>query len=101
MGPPSYALMKRGTADAGALWSNYNIQLVEYADHGRPLADLLYEIARRAFGPAPGTTRAVSAGEAFSFLESMPVFEAASSSIGPPSVPSRPSPLPRHALEDE
>jgi hypothetical protein len=50
-GPPSYALMKKGQGDAGALWSNYNIQLVEYADHGPPLAALLQEIALQAFPP--------------------------------------------------
>jgi hypothetical protein len=53
MGPPSYALMKAGEGDAAALWSNYNIRLVEYADHGRPLVELLGEIALRAFPPPP------------------------------------------------
>lgn len=51
-GPPSYALMKKGEGDAAGLWSNYNIQLVEYEAHGPPLAALLAEIARQAFPEA-------------------------------------------------
>lgn len=48
---PSYALMKRGQGDRGVLWMNYNIQLIEYEDHGAPLAELLRSLARSAFGP--------------------------------------------------
>jgi SIR2-like domain len=51
-GAPSYALMKRGTGDdAAALRSNFNIQVVAYEDHGRPLAELLQALARQAFQP--------------------------------------------------
>jgi hypothetical protein len=48
---PSYALMKKGAGDAAALRSNFNVQLVEHEDHGRPLAELLREIAYQAFHP--------------------------------------------------
>ena len=51
---PSFALMKKGQLDRGALWPKYNIQLVEYEDHGAPLAEALRELARAAFGPPPG-----------------------------------------------
>lgn len=47
---PSFALMKQGEADGAALWANYNIQLIEYPDHGPPLTRLLGDIAGRAFG---------------------------------------------------
>jgi len=48
---PSFALMKKGQIDRGALWPKYNIQLVEYEDHGRPLAEFLRGLAQAAFGP--------------------------------------------------
>jgi hypothetical protein len=47
---PSFALMKKGQIDRGALWPKYNIQLVEYEDHGAPLADFLRGLAQAAFG---------------------------------------------------
>jgi hypothetical protein len=49
-GVPSFALMKKGQIDRGALWPKYNIQLVEYEDHGRPLAEFLRGLAQAAFG---------------------------------------------------
>jgi hypothetical protein len=57
-GVPSYALMKKGQGNAAALWENYNIQLVEYEDHGEPLAQLMRDLARMAF-EAPPPSRAV------------------------------------------
>jgi len=48
---PSFALMKKGQIDRGALWPKYNIQLVEYEDHGAPLAEFLRGLAKAAFGP--------------------------------------------------
>lgn len=48
---PSFALMKKGQIDRGALWPKYNIQLVEYEDHGPPLAEFLRGLAQAAFGP--------------------------------------------------
>jgi hypothetical protein len=48
---PSFALMKKGQLDRGALWPKYNIQLVEYEDHGPPLAEFLRGLAQAAFGP--------------------------------------------------
>jgi hypothetical protein len=48
---PSFALMKKGQIDRGALWPKYNIQLVEYEDHGAPLAEFLRGLAQAAFGP--------------------------------------------------
>lgn len=50
-GVPSFALMKKGQIDRGALWPKYNIQLVEYEDHGPPLAEFLRGLAQAAFGP--------------------------------------------------
>lgn len=47
---PSFALMKKGQIDRGALWPKYNIQLVEYEDHGPPLAEFLRGLAQAAFG---------------------------------------------------
>ena len=58
---PSFALMKKGQIDRGALWPKYNIQLVEYEDHGPPLAEFLRGLAQAAFGkslvpPIPSPT---------------------------------------------
>ncbi|MDY7230278.1 SIR2 family protein [Hyalangium rubrum] len=53
---PSFALMKKGQIDRGALWPRYNIQLLEYEDHGPPLAAFLRGLARAAFGPTPEAT---------------------------------------------
>jgi hypothetical protein len=54
---PSFALMKKGQIDRGALWPRYNIQLVEYEDHGPPLAAFLRGLAQAAFGSrAPEVT---------------------------------------------
>lgn len=51
---PSFALMKRGEGHRAYLWSHYNIQLVEYEDHGRPLLEMLERLGREAFpNPAP------------------------------------------------
>jgi hypothetical protein len=47
---PSFALMKKGQIDRGALWPKYNIQLVEYEDHGPPLAEFLRGLSQAAFG---------------------------------------------------
>lgn len=51
---PSFALMKRGEGDRAALWTSYNVQLIEYEDHGPPLAALLHEIAAQCW-PAAAT----------------------------------------------
>jgi hypothetical protein len=58
-GVPSFALMKKGQLDRGALWPKYNIQLVEYEDHGPPLAAFLRGLAQAAFG---GTKLSVPSG---------------------------------------
>lgn len=56
---PSFALMKKGQIDRGALWPKYNIQLVEYEDHGAPLAEFLRGLAQAAFGSRrPGVVAA-------------------------------------------
>jgi hypothetical protein len=47
---PSYALMKQGQGNRADLRQNSNVHLVEYEDHGAPLAALLQDIARAAFG---------------------------------------------------
>ncbi len=55
---PSFALMKKGSIERGALWPRYNIQLIEYEDHGPPLAACLNALSRAAFGqqvPAPAS----------------------------------------------
>ncbi|MFY0522252.1 SIR2 family protein [Archangium gephyra] len=51
---PSFALMKKGSIERGALWPRYNIQLIEYEDHGPPLAAGLEALARAAFGAGDG-----------------------------------------------
>ncbi len=114
-GPPSYALMKQGEGDAAALWSSYNIQLIEYADHGQPLAELLREIAARAFGAGAlpdGAGRGSLGGPALSptSAPSPPgaplsaVFHGSTAvsadSSAPPAPPRRPL-MPRPALEGE
>jgi hypothetical protein len=118
---PSYALMKRGAGDAAALWSNYNIQLVEYEDHGRPLADLLQTLARQALGPPPAArfsfemlppppdagagpdddvmAPAARAPAAPLFRGAAPA--AAAPAAPPPAAPLRPTAVPRPALEGE
>jgi hypothetical protein len=118
MGPPSYALMKAGEGDAAALWSNYNIRLVEYADHGRPLVELLGEIASRAFPPPPfgalafGPPAPSAAPEPVAARLAAPISDAAGMSpddvidsaeaapVTPEPEPTRPARVPRHALED-
>jgi hypothetical protein len=62
---PSYALMKRGQGNRGDLWENYNVRLIEYEDHGAPLASLLQEIATQAF-PAPDAAVQEATREVFS-----------------------------------
>ncbi len=61
-GAPSFALMKKGQGDASALWFNYNIQLIEYEDHGAPLAALLKDITRMAFEAPASASRALDEG---------------------------------------
>jgi hypothetical protein len=56
---PSYALMKAGEGNRGDLWENYNVRLIEYEDHGAPLAALLQKIATEAFG-APEVDRSLA-----------------------------------------
>ena len=55
---PSYALMKQGQGNRGDLWENYNVRLIEYAEHDM-LAGLLGDISRQAFG-APAASPASS-----------------------------------------
>jgi hypothetical protein len=55
---PSFALMKKGQIDRGALWPKYNIQLIEYEDHGPPLAAFLRGLAQAAFEPSRVATGA-------------------------------------------
>ncbi len=77
---PSFALMKKGQIDRGALWPKYNIQLVEYEDHGAPLAEFLRGLAQAAFGGnRPVALTSFSASPA----------------------PQDPGPVPRPALEQE
>jgi hypothetical protein len=61
-GAPSFALMKKGQGDASALWFNYNIQLIEYEDHGAPLAEVLREITRLSFDAPAAAVRAAEEG---------------------------------------
>ena len=72
---PSFALMKKGQLDRGALWPKYNIQLVEYEDHGAPLAEFLKGLAQAAFGRSPP--------------------------VAPPPLPAPPPPVARPSLEQE
>ncbi len=48
---PSYALLKHGDDRARELWEKYKITVIEYADHGQPLVDLVTEVARRMNNP--------------------------------------------------
>lgn len=60
---PSYALMKQGQGNRGDLWENYNVRLIEYAEHDM-LAGLLGDIARQAFG-APAAPAEAGPGLSF------------------------------------
>jgi formylglycine-generating enzyme required for sulfatase activity len=52
---PSYALLKAGDDRARALWDKHRIQVIEYADYGAPLVELLAEFARQVSArPADG-----------------------------------------------
>lgn len=122
---PSFALMKKGSIERGALWPRYNIQLIEYEDHGPPLAACLNALAREAFGqqvppqlasfdplsflsagpsprndtyrsPAPAPLPGSFALESFS----SPADEPPASQVAP-SVPPEPPHVPRPALERE
>ena len=127
---PSFALMKKGSIERGALWPRYNIQLIEYEDHGPPLAACLNALSRAAFGGPPEVTPRVpmprrrrpgpSPGDSLrspgSALESF-VFESFSSPANPapmpraappqaapqaePPIPLNPPHVPRVALEQE
>jgi hypothetical protein len=103
---PSFALMKKGSIERGALWPRYNIQLIEYEDHGPPLAACLNALSRAAFGqqaPAP------AAPDPFSFLSAGPAPQSAYRSPSSPvpvpgsfalesfSSPASPFPVPRAA----
>src|SRR5690606_6582711 len=89
---PSYALMKRGQGDRGDLWENYNIRLIEYEDHGPPLAALLQEIAARAFGApvAPAPEPAVTAPLSRDLADLVPD----GSAMGSPRLVAKPAPEP-------
>jgi hypothetical protein len=43
--PKSFALMKYGDQSYGQLWQKYNIQVITYEDHGKPLLELLSRIS--------------------------------------------------------
>ncbi|MEK6258115.1 MAG: SUMF1/EgtB/PvdO family nonheme iron enzyme [Planctomycetota bacterium] len=58
---PSYALLKAGDDRARKLWDDHKIQVIEYADHGQPLVELVTELARRT-NAAPPASRDVAAG---------------------------------------
>lgn len=102
---PSYALMKKGEGAVAALRSNCNIHVVEYEDHGAPLAALLEELAAKAFGSSPpamsrAVTVPVSQGRSpvapFSATDASSLFEPA-----PPSISGKAAFVPRPGLEDE
>ncbi|HYO66564.1 MAG TPA: SIR2 family protein [Archangium sp.] len=59
---PSFALMKKGSIERGALWPRYNIQLIEYEDHGPPLAACLNALSRAAFGEPPALRMPLPSG---------------------------------------
>lgn len=80
---PSFALMKKGSIERGALWPRYNIQLIEYEDHGPPLAACLNVLAREAFGQVP----APASIDPFALLSAGPAPRAG--------VPHSPSPPPQ------
>lgn len=44
---PSYALLKKGDDRARILWEKHNIQVIEFADYGASLVDLVAEIANQ------------------------------------------------------
>lgn len=75
---PSYALMKQGQGNRGDLWENYNVRLIEYAEHDM-LAGVLDEIARQAFGAPAASPAAVPA--ASPATERAAVSEAVSRSV--------------------
>lgn len=58
---PSYALLKAGDDRARTLWDKHAITVIEYADYGEPLVELVTEIARRTSAAGPtGAKRAVA-----------------------------------------
>jgi|GEM_PF-1599446 len=101
---PSFALMKKGQLDRGALWPKYNIQLVEYEDHGAPLAEFLRGLTRAAFGqgpsPIPAPAAAPPASPAPPMMRGPASVAFSSIPVPPPAPPPRPG-VERPALEDE
>ena len=53
-----FALVKKGEAASADLWQKYNVQLIEYEDHGPPLVAWLSDLAK-----VPTTTPAPVPGE--------------------------------------
>jgi hypothetical protein len=99
---PSFALMKKGQLDRGALWPKYNIQLVEYEDHGPPLAAFLRGLAQAAFGGSPAGKAAPSPLLSFSAGQmggARPLQDAGPVTTTP--APQEPPLVPRPALEQE
>ncbi|MCY1045634.1 SIR2 family protein [Corallococcus sp. bb12-1] len=100
---PSFALMKKGTLDRGALWPKYNIQLVEYEDHGAPLAEFLRGLGEAAFGPSRVSLSMETEALSFGIAPAPP--QSMSPAIpGPAPVAPTPEALPivaRPALEQE
>ncbi len=57
----SYALLKEGDDRARKLWDQHNIHVIECANHGQPLVELVAEMARQT-NAAPADSRAAAAG---------------------------------------
>ncbi|ATB29190.1 SIR2 family protein [Melittangium boletus] len=102
---PSFALMKKGQLDRGALWPKYNIQLVEYEDHGAPLAEFLRGLTRAAFGqgpsPLPAPAAAPLAPPAPPVMRGHEAVAFSAISVPPPPAPPPRPGVERPALEDE
>ncbi|HEX5751579.1 MAG TPA: SIR2 family protein [Archangium sp.] len=84
---PSFALMKKGSIERGALWPRYNIQLIEYEDHGPPLAACLNALSRAAFGEPPASRMPLPRGPG-------PAVEPTRGIPAPASVPTKVGPAP-------
>jgi hypothetical protein len=60
--PPSYALMKEGSVDEERIWREHGVQVVTFADHGRPLVELLCQLGGQA-GVTPNASSPSAAAE--------------------------------------
>lgn len=64
----SFALLKKGENATSAIWEKYNIQVIEYEDHGEPLFELMQSIAKPEL---PITSKATTVAAKVPVLDSV------------------------------